>query len=619
MRLRNYFALQTIVLSDVNYRNEIRSLAAKYCNTEQNQRPLKKVEGFTGQTANAMLLIIDGGNHPEGIEAFTKEVATVCEKSEVFRGVELLGESSQMSQYETGITIVVLSAGGIDEFEQCSRVPDMNGVVRCIISPVEYEARVICRADSVGVLCKELDGEWVPSPTAPIVFKYAWTEYQRPEHDEGGRRGRYDVIWAQLNEALINTAVSLRERIARLEVYVGTEVPRSRAIIDLRLPLATFRENLEMLIAGARTYQERVPESKLSMAGPLDMISNYVLRVERQVSVLEKFLEQRGTGVESEEWGGSRADGAIMALDGVAHFCGRIIEHTHGTSSTERRQWAVLLGQQVRLIDAPEFRGMLPIDTSWTAPGASFRISGRRSNRQGAHIGIIEFPRRWRLRSGSFPLIAWAVSHDYGSGGWADDAIDELQVEVERESTMLRKDTGASSALTIVNTTDLARDVFHDLISISMLGPAYVYSLARFGLLGRIGGLDWTGLAKYAGAISEDLVRLRLDLRILKSLGLEVPFFTDAFSPARKEVSGRKLKDILDRQGPIVQKRYEFSVREVMPSLIRGEVEGWAPDLTLNALWRGVAERGKHVNEAAVLWSLMRWGANRPEVDLADC
>lgn len=151
-----------------------------------------------------------------------------------------------------------------------------------------------------------------------------------------------------------------------------------------------------------------------------------------------------------------------------------------------------------------------------------------------------------------------------------------------------------------------------------MLGPAYVYSLARFGLLGRIGGLDWTGLAKYAGAISEVLVRLRLDLRILKSLGLEVPFFTAAFSPVRKGVSGRILKDLLERQGPIVRERYELSVRKVMPSLIEGKVEGWAPDLILNALWRGVAERGKYVNEAAVFWSLMRWGANRPEADLAD-
>jgi len=84
------------------------------------------------------------------------------------------------------------------------------------------------------------------------------------------------------------------------------------------------------------------------------------------------------------------------------------------------------------------------------------------------------------------------------------------------------------------------------------------------------------------------------------------------------KTTSSKLKGLLERQGRIIRERYELSVHKVMPDLIGGNVGEWAPDLVLNALWRGVAERRKYVNEAAVFSSLMRLGANRPEFDLLD-
>jgi hypothetical protein len=222
------------------------------------------------------------------------------------------------------------------------------------------------------------------------------------------------------------------------------------------------------------------------------------------------------------------------------------------------------------------------------------------------------------MRCGSYPLIAWAVAGDYGSGAWGDEVIAELEVEVETESARLKKESGAVSNLTAESAHKLAERLFRDLIAISMMGPAYVYALARFGFLGRTGQMDWKGLGRYGGVVGEELVRLRLDLRMLKSLGLTVPFFTVAFSPVRKGLSSSKLKGLLERQGRIIRERYELSVHKVMPDLIGGNVGKWAPDLVLNALWRGVAERRKYVNEAAVFWSLIRLGANRPEFDPLD-
>lgn len=622
VHLGSYFALQTIAFSNLKQSDEIRNLAAKYCNKEQNRRPLFQVQGFIAQTANVMLLIINASDHSEGIDAFTKDVAAISEGSEVFNGVELSNESSNMSQQETGISIFIFKGKSLDDFEQLVRVSNLSGVIRCIISPIEYEIRVICRADSAGAFYKESSGQNTAPPTTPIIFDYSWTEPAYPVEKRENRYRKYDAVWAQHNEALINTAVFLNNRVAKLEDFICTRDSQSRAIIDLRLPLATFRENLEMIIAGARDYEKQVSKPKLSMAGSLDVISNYVLYAEKQINVLEIFLEQRRSGLVNQNQVESCPSGAIMPLDGVAHYCGRVMEYTLGTIPQNRRQWAVLLGQYLRLIDAPEFRGVFHFDVSWLASDVFSRIkkSGGNIEKQGAQIGIIEFPRMWLFRSGSFPLIAWAISHDYSSGGWVDELKNEFQVEVEQESTKLRKDTGSSSRLTDLNIADIAKDLSYDLVSIYMLGPSYVYALARFGMLGKMGGLDWTGLTRYTGAISRDLIRLRINLRILKSLGLKVPFFSNAFSSIRKGLSGYNLKNILEQQGPIIRKRYEFSVREVMPSLIRGEVDEWEPDLILNALWYGVAERAKYgyVNEAAVFWSLIRWGVNRPEADLTD-
>jgi hypothetical protein len=120
------------------------------------------------------------------------------------------------------------------------------------------------------------------------------------------------------------------------------------------------------------------------------------------------------------------------------------------------------------------------------------------------------------------------------------------------------------------------------------------------------------------GVVSDGLVRLRLNLRILKWLEFKIPFFTNAFPPVGPALSGRKLGPYLEGPGHVLRKRYEFACGEVMDSLRAGKIEGWAPDLVLNALWRAVADRGGYLNEASVFWSLSKWGHGRPEPDLAE-
>lgn len=622
LRLGDYAAIQTLRISTSDVSTEVRALARAACHSSERRLRLSRVESFY-HAHGSLLLLVNAGHHPESIEPFTKSVALLGRDSIVFSGVEAGNAlpAPAIGVSEGKLVLVVIGADTLDELGRLVALASVSGATHSLVSPTMLEGRLLCPTHLLDALFRRLGMDTPPPPAMALLpHEGQWLEEQLADTHTGRRQAPYDPVWAQINEASISAAATLLERITDLEALAKS--PSFRGI-DLRLPIGTYRQTLAMLASEARRHRAGARRRSVSIAGQIDAISGYVDQAQKQVALLTAVIEQRRGLPRSGNQEGLQFGTACSALDGVAHYCGRALEHTLGTKASDRRQWISVLGERVGLVEAAEFRGVSPLDMSWTSPGSTFVVSwgpGEPTGAQpGAQIGVVEFPRHWALRSGSYPLVAWALSREYRLADEAHSAVrSELMEEVEREVHRLRRKSVAAELADSAGVAEIAEALLRDIISVSLVGPCYVYALARFGLLGRLGGLDWNGLGRHVGVASDGLVRLRLNLRILKALGIRIPFFTNAFPAVGPAVSGRKLGPYLEGQGHVLRERYEFASGKVMESLRAGRVEGWAPDLVFNALWRAVAERGAYLNEASVFWSLAKWGHARPEPDLAE-
>jgi len=126
MHCGNYLGLQLILFTESKQTNAIRTLATRYIGPKQQPRALLKIEGFISEKAGTMLLIIDGGHHLEGIKAFNKEVAEVCDRSNELVGVDLPSKSHAKRQIETEVVVTELRFNDINEFEQFLGAPPLK-------------------------------------------------------------------------------------------------------------------------------------------------------------------------------------------------------------------------------------------------------------------------------------------------------------------------------------------------------------------------------------------------------------------------------------------------------------------------------------------------------------
>jgi hypothetical protein len=240
-----------------------------------------------------------------------------------------------------------------------------------------------------------------------------------------------------------------------------------------------------------------------------------------------------------------------------------------------------------------------------------FQTHGNSIHRGEKSLVLVAIPRSFRFRLGAFPVLAHEVAH-----------IRVQAMKQEIEKLTLRTWPGRfneafgslklnESPLTLEATKEYARrgrvgnswatEILVDLIATATVGPAYIFSFARF-IVGTPldGNADWERNPTHPPIAQ----RLFLCLDFLKFLDFDVQFESRYLKWINTPIDEELARIALSA----VKKPYTVDehrqIRHVQQQLQAGQIANHNPVIILNALWEAVAQKRGHINEIATLLSM---------------
>ena len=514
------------------------------------------------------------------------------------RGARLISGAHEEDAIASSIVLGISRPSGEQEFIEVLQWSEHLPFNYGVLSPSRLELWLLRDAPTSVA-------ESSQSGSSVTQFVHEWTECapQGSPRTMTRRRRKYDAIRAQRNESLFSGPSTLQVAIDELERTALTQDPTSFAAIDLRRGLSALRKNID-------NWTGSIPDENPGwVAGSIDMISGSVSYARKVVDLLDRLLQQRVRPPRDIELG------PVVALDAVASFCGMTLAQYEKSSDAEIR-WHVVMGERISSAEFPELAGGMTINSAWTSTFAFNVLTFGADNppseeiKKSPQVRVVEFPQQFMLRAGSYPLIAQALAVHHVRPFDYRDRFSELESElrdnIDLEVRRFRK-RGHKLTHDLNDSVELLAYQLHvDLYAFLLMGPAYVYAMARFDLLGKMGALDWINTGAPSKSFQLELLRLRLNLRLMRTFGIEAPFYTKSFAPVRENLHGKNLAELIGSNRVNLSKRYNFAVTQVSQCLADGQIlVDTDPDLLLNALWRAVATRGRYVNEAATFLSIV--------------
>ena len=230
--------------------------------------------------------------------------------------------------------------------------------------------------------------------------------------------------------------------------------------------------------------------------------------------------------------------------------------------------------------------------------------------RDDSPVSLISFPQRLTFRAGALPSLGHAVAHLvadlHGAGIHLCDQFDpHVGPPIDPQTLVPTNDTGWpgwSYELRHEHMESLRHsllEVLADLLACLLLGPAYVFAMARFatGALHRL----------YPRGPALD-VRLQTCLEFLATRRMPISF-ESSFLSSRPHAD---LTVLFEAATQMVEHPYTLTdhaqALDVQAALQAGTIVNAEPAVVLNALWEAVSRRAPYVNEAAVVLSVL----NRP-------
>lgn len=213
---------------------------------------------------------------------------------------------------------------------------------------------------------------------------------------------------------------------------------------------------------------------------------------------------------------------------------------------------------------------------------------------------IIGFPRRLALRFGALPLLASTVAKVGGELlDIAADLVDGSRETAGRELGVRVTDEDEAAVRTAA--IERAHMILSDLVGTAIMGPAFMFALARFAT-GHIGGGGGSTPAARRPPLRERLGRC---LALAGQVGMDPGFVSIYVDVADQTLSQEVAEFVVGLVATPYGSSDEAQLPAVCDSLRAGEIVDVAPVIALNALWSAVAKRSGYLNELALVDSIV--------------
>jgi hypothetical protein len=237
---------------------------------------------------------------------------------------------------------------------------------------------------------------------------------------------------------------------------------------------------------------------------------------------------------------------------------------------------------------------------------------------------VLWYPRAWSLRAGALPLIAHELGHilverhpetvrnvvEWLMKRSESDIRRRQRALAERASSAGFMNNGLAAGATIIRDLQTMRDfqrvvrrraeeLLCDWVGAALVGPAYVFALARFAL----------GELSPSERDLREFPSLKLRLETCKSLlaqmDITVPLRTSLFTIKRCGLPAGILESLVEMGLTLyTREEHEAALERCVPALSKGSILRSSAPLLLNALWSGVVKRKAYINEVALYFSL---------------
>jgi len=502
-------------------------------------------------------------------------------------------------------------------------------------------------------------------------FHWSWS-WQRDSAAQPRRRKQYDALLSEIDETYCSDAAYLSLRLMRLKGMLtmrGTKarlgellLARTRGVLSaIEDRISNLRSRYSVVIGAAFHERDALVEADGAFG-----LSEEASRV---ISIIEDVVLTRSLGraVALAATGKIEDELRAVAIRAIDRVLADVSASMRGTSLyvLGRKPGKVVIpGETFRAVhdDLKQLVGQYR-EVYWDE-----NLAATEQHVDLAHRGAIEcyeVPTRLLLRSGAWPLVTRPLVEtgltrlsDVGQFRLKRIYLDLLKWWSRQRQTPLAADLSALDSqwprrapsqstpegvigvylrakypelYPVQLSRESLRELFAayealvDLICTRVMGPAYVYALARFGLRGTLATGDVSSSAllrlgrhelltseqfgELAGRLANTRERLSVCLSTLETAGLQIRSLSSLLLD-QSPLGPLENSIIAEVDRLIVRKPYNAScqkeAQDLASVLSRGQIAEGRPVLLLNALWYAVTNRKLYLNEPALVLTLAR-------------